>query len=499
MTDFAGGRSRAFQPTITFVEESPPRVPRLDVNTATADELARAPGVTAAVARKIVAARERRLFAHVDDLVTEKVISPAVRGRIGESLAGARATRPNLHTLGTEPERVLNDKPFALRVRFDDSVSGVRLARLQVDSMSHSLDLTREVTPRERKAGVITFELPAMEAGLLEAQATLYDDAGNKDYLARKLHVYHNPAFVIFYPSERSLRLSNGGALKKSDGRFHCNSNFYFYNGTSTSVTLNRNLTWRIFSQSGALLASGTWDFGSNIVLGPWAISTGWWFNFSFPPGNNVFNRLQNKEWIRIEWAFTQLGSGAVVADSLTWRAPLGPHVNIIRVGEENFTATEKTRVFNALRSSAGSIYQQQDLDIGTIRTFIISVAAAGGYVTINSNSEAEDLTEDWTVANDALDMFVVRSYVGSVAGLSPVNGPCDKNAKGMNGNVVELQSSQSVLGVIMAHEIGHYLGLGHTSASGNVMQPSVGSGSTGLTGSQGTTMKKHCFIRFLA
>jgi len=63
---------------------------------------------------------------------------------------------------------------------------------------------------------------------------------------------------------------------------------------------------------------------------------------------------------------------------------------------------------------------------------------------------------------------------------------------------VVELQSSQQLTGVVMAHELGHYLGLGHTGSASNVMNPTVGSGSTALLSSQGTTMKGHCFIKFL-
>ena len=67
-----------------------------------------------------------------------------------------------------------------------------------------------------------------------------------------------------------------------------------------------------------------------------------------------------------------------------------------------------------------------------------------------------------------------------------------------MNGSVIELQSSQAVTGVIMAHELGHYLGLSHTSAANNVMNPTVSASTTLLSGSQGNTMKGHCFIRFL-
>jgi hypothetical protein len=497
--DVSGGRSARLQPTITFVEDSPLRRPRVDLNLASSAELSELRGIGDTAAHRIVAARRSRPFIHVEDLATRGILTPGAVEAIRSAAGAQRNDRLNIYDLRTTPDHILRGKPFRLEVAFDDSDAGVRVVRLQLDSVSHSIDVTREISEAERGNLRLTFEMPAMETGVVNVQVTVYDKAADKDYLARTFHIFHNPAFVIFYPSERSLRLSEGAALKKTDGNFHCDSNFLFYNGTGATVTLNRSMTWQIFRQSGALLESGTWDFGSNITLAPWAISTGWWFIFSFPPGNVTYNRLQAKEWIRIEWRFTEVGTGTMVSDSLTWRAPLGPHVNIIRVGEENFTDAERTRVFSALRNTAGSIYQQQDMDIGRIATAVVSVADAGGYVTVNSNDEAEDLTEEWTVDNDGIDMFVVRSYVGSVAGLSPVGGPCDKSAKGMNGAVVEVQSTQSVLGVVMAHELGHYLGLDHTSATNNLMQPSVGSSNTVLISSQGNTMKGHCFIRFLA
>jgi hypothetical protein len=94
---------------------------------------------------------------------------------------------------------------------------------------------------------------------------------------------------------------------------------------------------------------------------------------------------------------------------------------------------------------------------------------------------------------NHDVDVFFVKLYVGSTAGLSPVNGPCNKDAKGMDGSVVEVISG--LTGTILAHEVGHYLGLSHVANdSTNLMFPNVPNGGR-LTSAQGATMRSHCFI----
>lgn len=90
----------------------------------------------------------------------------------------------------------------------------------------------------------------------------------------------------------------------------------------------------------------------------------------------------------------------------------------------------------------------------------------SGANLTIDSNAEARDLTDDWTVANNAPDLFVVRVTNGA-DGWAPVIGPCNKNAKGMTGAVVSLNGSAANSGDTFAHEMGHYLGLSHIPDNG--------------------------------
>lgn len=168
-----------------------------------------------------------------------------------------------------------------------------------------------------------------------------------------------------------------------------------------------------------------------------------------------------------------------------------GISINIIRVGSDQFTPADLTTINNAI-TVVRNTYATVGLTLRRVEHYIIPTADARGRDVIDNDDEAVALTDEWTVRNNAIDIFVVRSYVGSVAGLSPVPGPCNKDAKGMDGVVMELLGNLS--GLIMAHEMGHYMGLPHVNDSTNLMFPSVPNGGR-LTAGQGNTVKSHCFI----
>jgi len=169
--------------------------------------------------------------------------------------------------------------------------------------------------------------------------------------------------------------------------------------------------------------------------------------------------------------------------------------INMICVGWESFTSTDTNKMLQAI-SITRSIYGQVDFGIGAVNWYSISNADAGAKATIDSQSEAEDLTDDWTVPNEALDVFIVRVMNGA-DGWSAVGGSCDKNGKGMTGSVVSLNGTVANVGNTLAHEMGHYLGLSHIPDAGNFIGGNGSSDSwTGIYSWQGDKMKTHCFVR---
>jgi Repeat of unknown function (DUF5648)/Metallo-peptidase family M12B Reprolysin-like len=168
--------------------------------------------------------------------------------------------------------------------------------------------------------------------------------------------------------------------------------------------------------------------------------------------------------------------------------------VNIILVGSDGFTTANRTQVDSSI-AIMRSIYEKVGLGVRVAGRFAIPLAQANGHESIENGGEASSLTSEWTVPNTAVDVFVVK-VMTDADGRSPVNGPCDKNAKGMTGSVVSLNGSTANSGNTFAHEVGHYLGLDHIPDTGNFIGGGGASNSfTGIFGWQGDIMKRHCFV----
>jgi hypothetical protein len=183
-------------------------------------------------------------------------------------------------------------------------------------------------------------------------------------------------------------------------------------------------------------------------------------------------------------------------------------NICIFLVGHENdfsgvVTLAQVISVQVAMQT-VRDLYAQVNLGVRTLFWRRIGMADVGNYVIITDRPEAVDLTDDFSGPNDGIDVFYVQSILNA-GGWSTITGPCDKDEKDeMTGCVIELSSS--ILGILTAHEVGHYLGLVHGTTITNVMGvDSNGDGigeldstSTNLTASQGTTMRGHCAVRGL-
>jgi hypothetical protein len=179
-------------------------------------------------------------------------------------------------------------------------------------------------------------------------------------------------------------------------------------------------------------------------------------------------------------------------------------HLNVIAVGSDQFTDGDYQEIDYSIYKLR-NIYDQVSMGVGRIQHWVVSTAEANGLDTPTSDDDLQQLTEDWTVPNDGIDMFIphnfsVSSDGGTVLGESPEDGPCDKDAKGMTGSTCGLWGSEQTARSF-AHELGHYLGLGHRNDDHDNLMCQSGLAnsirdSVQLTTDQGNDVDGHCSVK---
>ena len=189
-------------------------------------------------------------------------------------------------------------------------------------------------------------------------------------------------------------------------------------------------------------------------------------------------------------------------------------NVNIIKVGFDVLSSgaltTEEAAVDYGIHRTR-QVYAGIGLGVGRVGYYWITAAASNGRDDLGSDSESDTLSDEWSVPNDGLDVFCVRSITyDNVLGVSPRPGDCSKGGKsdGMIGGETG-RGDPDGWSRTLAHEMGHYLDLPHnhgdtcptaTTARENLMAQTrccvTTRSSVLLTSSQGSTMRGRCQVR---
>lgn len=186
-------------------------------------------------------------------------------------------------------------------------------------------------------------------------------------------------------------------------------------------------------------------------------------------------------------------------------------HLNVIQVGFDLVADLDDAwEKLDYATYRVRNIYRQVGLGVGRVEHYEIPSADAGGADDLGSEDEADELSDDWSVDNGGIDVFVVRNISDSkFIGISPVGGSCDKpaNDDGLIGG--EINRGYEGFSRTFAHEIGHFLSLEHnhgddcpssTAGQNNLMAQTRCAISTRdsvlLTSGQGSDMRDHCSVR---
>ena len=196
-------------------------------------------------------------------------------------------------------------------------------------------------------------------------------------------------------------------------------------------------------------------------------------------------------------------------------------HLNVILVGDEAFTQSDFETICFGIQQTR-FIYGQVGVGIGRVEWWAVSEADAGALAHPLSADDCMQLTNSWSAPTTGMDLFVVRRMSWSGRTGEPYaeqdshafdaghtcdkadGGQCPEQQTGVVARLIrdpasgpDVPDGPHYVGNTFAHEMGHYFGLGHLSATDNFIGNGGGSGSkTQIESWQGDYVKRHCFMR---
>jgi hypothetical protein len=484
----------------------------LRLATATAARMSAVLKIPARLAKQIVAVRRQgRLRRHIDLYSLRGANRAAI-----ERIRRRSLLEDDLHAIITELSpadgRVMSHRPFAMRLQFASvSAAPPVLARIVVEWAGRPFVVEQRVTPANVRAGYVDVRFSRTQAlppGPVVFRASLTTRQGGQALFRVTCMVLpSNPFSLSLSPAGNFVTGTFSARGVRNGSAFDTGIAVTLSNGANAAVDVSPLFTWKFWDGGvgGSLVEQGTGSFGGSIsvpAFGTWGGTIG----FHSPQGSGVFNKFNGREDMTIEILMTRLPSTSV-SGTITARTMFSFGVNITKVAFEDFAGQEIGDLISAA-SVTRSIYERRDMTFSVDRRGIHQ-ANAGGFESITSDSEARDLWDQWSGpdTNNNIDAFIVNSLLidGKYDGLDgDIPGPTSHS--GRSSGTVQNKSGfvdgsgarrlhVEYLGMLIGHELGHYLGLQHTNDAGNLMLPSSGTNDTTLTYDQYRTLIRHGWV----
>jgi hypothetical protein len=482
------------------------------LGSATAIEISKVAGISEDLAKSLVAFRKEQPIRKVTDLYAIEGVN---RSSV-EQLRRKGLLEADDHCIITDLKpaagKVMSDKPFALRISFAASARAMPvLASVNVEWAGERFVIEQRITPANHRSGyvdVLFDRKHTLPKGLAVFRATLSTRNGAQaTFRITCVVLPSNPFSLALSPDVNFVTGTYSARAVRNGNAYDTSIGVMLSNGDAAPVPVLSQFTWKFWDGGvgGSLVEQGNGDFGGPIsvpAFGTW----GGWIAFTSPQGSGVFNKFDGREDMTIEIIMSRANNGAV-SGTITARTMFRFGVNVTQVAFEDFTGQENADL-DAAAAVTRTIYERRDMTFATDDRGI-KQARAGPFESITSESEARDLWEQWSGpnTNNNIDAFVVNQLLidGKYDGLDgDIPGPTshDGRSSGTVQNKSGFVDSSGVrrlhveyLGMLMGHELGHYLGLSHTNDAGNLMLPSSGQSDTNLTYDQYRTMIRHGWV----
>ncbi len=348
--------------------------------------------------------------------------------------------------------------------------------------------------------------------GNIEISTALYtENGGASKFDTQLMALPPNPISMSVSPATTGTIGEGPAHYNSAENKFYCYANLQVSNGFPHSVTLGPNVSARV-TDGGVEKDNFSFSIGTSTISANSTRTIGIWMRF----GGGTFNVFKNFGDVTIRLTL-QTSEGDVV-DSHVWAAMAQVKLALNFVG--NFSSTTRGQLQSVVDNEASAIYEQQNLFISESAQFLLP-SSNSDFNTFrdiemddnkasdctSGSDEADDLRDDWSSPNDSwLDVWCVETLSGpacaaSVGGFSPVNGPTGKG--GSNSGVIIKMSSanlattggRNLMGIIIAHEVAHFLGLNHDGNAANFMAANTGGSNTAITHAQYVDMTDHGFV----
>jgi len=408
--------------------------------------------------------------------------------------------------------RVMSDRPFQLRVYFVSDAPYDGVVSILTLWAGTPFTVERRIGAADHERGHVDVEFSA-EQSLPTGPATfvvglIVESGAQADFRVSVAVLPSNPFDLRLSPRDNFVTGTFSARAVRSGDAYQTDVTMTLSNGDAGPVAMRTDFRWEFWDGGvggGTLVEQGTGAFPGPITVGAHSTWDGW-VVFSSPGGSGVFSKLDAKEDLALRISMTRQ-DGRSVAGQITVRTMFTFGLNITRVGAESFTTEEYADLYSAVDVTR-TLYERRDVTLAVDRRNITN-AQAGGFTVITSENEARDLFEQWSGPdNGFIDVFVVPSISGTgfdgLAGNTP--GPTSHGGRD-SGVVVDRSGftgaggvrhlNVAYLGMLIGHEIGHYLGLVHVDEAGNLMLSSSSASDTNLNyNPQYRTIIRHGWVR---